>query len=132
MIMRRSLEALVTGLRNRKRRIVAYSILSVVFLGLAAWQWYVLSDAVRFLLPKEGEDPVSRVVMGQAMMPGIAAMIAALFLLAAVIGVMIGLLITEAAMFTKSDLLVQLWDRVQALERSMKQTSGAVVKPQAV
>ena len=116
--MPRSPEALVARLRNRKGRIIGYSILSVLLAIVAAGSWFVLTKAISGLLPKEGEDLFLHVVFGQQMLVGIACMQTMFFLLALGLGATVGVLIGELTTFTKQDLLVHLWDRVQALEQS--------------
>ena len=115
--MRRSPEVMVSRLRNRKDRIIVYGILSIILAGMAAGYWFVLVKMITGLTPKEGEDLLMHVVFGQQMLVGITCMQTIFFLLAMGLGATVAGLITELTMFTKSDLLVNLWDRVQALEQ---------------
>jgi len=115
--MRRSPEVMVSRLRNRKGRIIAYGILSIIIAGTAAGYWFVLTKMITGLAPKEGEDLLTHVVFGQQMLLGITCKQTIFFLLAMGLGAAAAGLITELTMFTKSDLLVDLWDRVQALEQ---------------
>ena len=71
------------------------------------------------LVPKEGEDLLWHVVLGQQTLAGIAYVQTMLFLLGLGVGTTVALLIGELTTCTKNDLLVHLWDRVQALERSL-------------
>lgn len=116
--MRRSPETLIKGLRNRKHRIVAYSIWSVVSLCLLVAALFLLFKATSGLVPKESDDLQLHVIMGQQMLVGITFIEAMSLLIGLCVGASIGLLVGEVATFTKNDLLVNLWDRVQALEQS--------------
>jgi len=116
--MRGSPEVLIARLRNRKKRIVAYSIFSVVCLGLLGVHWFVLVDMCRSLVPQEGEDLALHAVLSQQVFFAAACMHATSLLLACLLGLAVGALVCEVMTFTKNDLLVELWDRVQALERS--------------
>lgn len=115
--MRRSPEVTVSRLRNRKGRIIGYGILSVILAGMAAGHWVVLTKLITGLAPREGEDLLLHVVIGQQMLGGITCLQTILFLLALGFGATVAGLIAELTTFTKNDLLVHLWDRVQALEQ---------------
>jgi len=116
--MRRSPEALIAGLRNRKRRIVTYSVLAVIFLGLAAIALFVASRAYAGLVPREGEKLVFRAALDHLMLVGIARMQTIAIVFAIAFGLAGAALLIEIMEFTRSDLLVYLWDRVQALEKA--------------
>jgi hypothetical protein len=116
--MVRSPETLVARLRNRKGRIVTYAILSVVLAGLTAMHWIMAARMIASLVPEEGKDLLFHVVVGQPIIVGIAFMQTAGLLMVAGFGATVGALITELTMFTKTDMLVRLWDRVQVLEQS--------------
>jgi hypothetical protein len=70
------------------------------------------------------------VLKSQQLVWAIANTTAISYLLAAVVGLFLGSLVTEAFMFTKDDLLVDLWDRVQALERQ-QMSNPPVPNPQS-
>ncbi len=116
--MRRTPELLIARLRNRKGRIIAYGVLSVIFLGVLINYWLLMTDAVDSLVPKEGDDLLLHVVTGQYMVLGIALMQTLFILLAMGLGFAATSLLNEISGCTKMDLVVELWDRVQALERS--------------
>jgi hypothetical protein len=116
--MRRSPEVLIARLRNKKSRIIASGIFTVVLLGLLAWYWFLLITTCQSLVPREGENLAFHVVFTQQLLVGIAFIQCISLFLALGVGLSIGMLINELSGFTKNDLLVQLWDRVQALERS--------------
>jgi hypothetical protein len=116
--MRRSPESLVNRLRNRKRRIVCYTILIIAGLLLLAAAGFVLVKSIGDLAFREGDDLQLHVVIGQQILVGIAFLDAMSLLLATGIGAAIAMLVGEVTSFTKDDLLVNLWDRVQALEQS--------------
>jgi len=117
-VMRRTPELLIARLRNRKGRIIAYGVLSVIFLGVLINYWLLMTDAVDSLVPKEGDDLLLHVVTGQYMVLGIALMQTLFILLAMGLGFAATSLLNEISGCTKMDLVVELWDRVQALERS--------------
>jgi hypothetical protein len=125
--MRRSPEVLVKRLRNRKFRIIGYSVLIIVGLCLIAWHWFVLTTLTSDLVPKEGDDLLWHAVLSQQLLPGIACLEAVLLLLGVGIGAVIALLIGEVTAFTKNDLLVNLWDRVEALEQSQRASSQSLI-----
>jgi hypothetical protein len=77
------------------------------------------------LVPEEGKDVLVHLAVGQAMVVGIAFLQSAGLLLAAGLGATVAALITELTMFTKTDLLVRLWDRVQVLEQSVLPPASA-------
>ena len=116
--MRRSPEKLIARLRNRRSRIIALSVCVVVGLGVLAYGWFVLVTLYSDLVPKEADDVLLHVVMNQYMILAIANIGGSSLLVASLVGIAIGLLLTEVSGFTKNDLLANLWDRVQALERS--------------
>jgi hypothetical protein len=109
---------LVSRLRNRKRRIVTYSIVVVVLLGGLSIQWFKLAMMWSFLTPKEGGDLLLHVAMCQPMVVWMATACASTLVLAMVCTYFVVELITEIFGVTRNDLLVQMWDRLQALERS--------------
>ena len=125
--MRRTPELLIARLRNRKGRIISFGVLSVICLGALINYWLLMTDAVDSLVPKEGDDLLLHVVIGQQMVVGIALMQTLLILLAMGLGFAATSLINEISGCTKMDLVVELWDRVQALERS--QASAAKGQP---
>jgi hypothetical protein len=117
--MRTSPEKLIARLRNHKGRIIAHSILAAIFLAMLTVSWWVLlTIASDTLLLKKGEDPVFHLTVTQPMTLGIATLTSMSFLFASLVGVFGGALV-EFTGLTKDDLLVQLWDRVQALEKSV-------------
>ena len=112
-------EALVAHLRNRKRRIVTHSIVAVLLLVALAIQCVKLSMMCAFLVPKEGHDLLMHVAMGQSMVVWMATVCAVTVVLALLFTYVVLRLIVELfGVTTRDDLLVQLWDRVQALEQS--------------
>jgi hypothetical protein len=115
--MRRSPEVLIARLRNRKARTIGCSILSVACLGLLAMNMLVLSEMISGLIRREGGDLPISAVAGQQVL-AIAGLQSITLLLALGLGVAAAALITELSGATKADLLVQLWDCVQTLERS--------------
>jgi len=118
--MRRSPEVLVARLRNRRGRVVTHSILAVVFLALAAWHLFVATCLYSDLIPKADEDAAAiRALLAPqfAVATGFVLMIA--FFLALMFAHNVGMLITIATGTTQDDLLVSLWDRVQALESGL-------------
>src|SRR5208282_4627147 len=114
--MRGSPDALVARLRNRKGRMITCGILSIMFASVGAGGCFVVTKAITGLVPREGEDLLMHVVFGQQMLVGIAHMQTVVLLLALGLGATLTALIGELTTFTKNDLLVHLWDRVQALE----------------
>jgi hypothetical protein len=118
--MQRSPEALVAKLRNKKSRIILYSILSLLFLGSLVFYLCVLSHASQSLIPKEGEEPTVHNYLLPVMLQLISALITMSMLIAAGLGISIGSLYVEFTSFTKNELLVQLWDRVQELEKTQQ------------
>jgi fatty acid desaturase len=127
--MRGSPEALVSRLRNRTRRLVAYSILIPIFLGMLAMNWFLLTSMYSQFVPKEGEDPLAHVMMGQSILLGITGLGVGTFGLALVCAFLIAQLVTETCCFTRNDLLVHMYDRLQALEQS-RSTSASHQPPQ--
>ena len=109
---------MVARLRNRKGRIIAWSILSVVWLGGLAVQLIALNWMITDFMPKEGDELLTRAVVGQRMLRNIAFLQTVAYFVALVLATAVLFLIAELTMFTKHDLLVNLWDRVQALEQS--------------
>jgi hypothetical protein len=109
---------MVARLRNRKGRIIAWSILSVVCLGGLAVQLIALNWMITDFMPKEGDELLTRAVVGQRMLRNIAFLQTVAYFVALVLATAVLFLIAELTMFTKHDLLVNLWDRVQALEQS--------------
>jgi hypothetical protein len=103
---------MVARLRNRKGRIIGWSVLSVISLGMIALNLFWLNWMLTDLLHIESER------MARALLFAIASLETLTLLLALGLAVAVGLLITELTVFTKSDLLVNLWDRVRALEQS--------------
>jgi hypothetical protein len=116
--MRRSPETFVARLRNRKRRIIVYSTLLAVCLGSLVLYWHVSTSACVNLLARETEEPAINAVLSHQLIIGIAFMQTMMLLLCVCVGVLGGTLIVNLTAFTKDDLLVQLWDRVQSLEKS--------------
>lgn len=125
--MRRTPELLIARLRNRKGRIITYGVLSVICLGVLINHWLLLTEAITGLSLKEGDDLLLHVVAGQYMVLGIALMQTLFILLAMGLGFAAASLLNEISGCTKMDLVVELWDRVQALERS--QASAAKGQP---
>jgi hypothetical protein len=73
------------------------------------------------LVPKEGDNLQPHVALGQPLIVGITCMQTMAFFLTMCLAAAVGALINELTTFTKTDLLVSLWDRVQALEETAKQ-----------
>jgi hypothetical protein len=121
--MRRSPDALVARLRNRKGRIIGYSVLSAVCLALLAGHLFLVGRMTTGLVPRQGDDLLVSVVVGQQTIVAIAFLQTMSLVLAVGLGVAGAALIGELMVCTKNDLLVHLWDRVQALEQS--QATGA-------
>jgi hypothetical protein len=112
-------EALVSHLRNRKRRIVTYSIFVILLLGGLAIQCFKLTMMWSFLAPKEGDDLLWHVAMCQPIVVWMATACASTLVLAMVCTYAVVKLIADIfGVTTRDDLLVQIWDRLQALERS--------------
>jgi asparagine N-glycosylation enzyme membrane subunit Stt3 len=103
---------MVARLRNRKGRIIAWSGLSVFFLVMLALHLLMLTRMLTDLLHIESERMVRAVLFGVVSLEIVA------FLLALGLAAAVAALITEFTVFTKSELLVNLWDRVRALEQS--------------
>ena len=122
-------EALVSRLRNRKRRIVSNSIVVVLLLGGLAIQWFKLAMMQSFLTPKEGDDLLRHVAMCQPLIVWIATACASTAILATVCSYFVVTLITEIFGVTRNGLLVQICDRLQALERSQT-TPANLQQPQ--
>jgi len=118
-------EVLVARLRNRKGRVIGYAVLSTVLAALTAAHWIMAARGMADLVPEEGKDVLVHLAVGQAMVVGIAFLQSAGLLLAAGLGATVAALITELTMFTKTDLLVRLWDRVQVLEQSVLPPASA-------
>jgi hypothetical protein len=110
--MRRSPEVLVARLRNRKGRIIVLSILTVICIGALAFQWVMLNRMLTDLLHIESER------LARVLLVGVVSLETAAFFLALCLAAAVAALITEFTVFTKSELLVNLWDRVRALEQS--------------
>jgi len=124
--MQRPPEALVARLRNRKRRLITLGILIVILLGLIAMGWLAVTSLQKSLVPKEDADLLLHVVSCQVLLPGIAFLQSMLLLLAAALGAALAAFLGRSAgLATKDDLLVNLWDRVQALEQSRPVCSGS-------
>jgi len=115
--MRRSPEALIARLRNRKRRVLNYGVLTLICLGLLLADWSVTAKAIAALAPGEGDDPSTLFVVGQQMLVGIAFMQTMALLLALAFGAAVAALILELVGYTRDDLLVNPWDRVQLHEQ---------------
>ena len=117
--MQRSPEALVERLRNRKGRIIRYSVLALICLGLCGMYWFLFIRAYAQLIPKEGEDLVIHAAISQyIILPQIVYFQIMTILTGAFFGIFTMMVLTEITTFTKNDLLVQLWDHVQVLEQN--------------
>lgn len=127
--MHRSPEALVAGLRKRKSRIVTFSILTIACGGLLAMSLYVAARGYSLLVPKEGDDLAFHVTMAVPIVPAIAFCQTMAVVYAMGLGLAAAMLIGELTSFTKNDLLVELWDRVQSLEKA-RSTSASQGPPQ--
>jgi hypothetical protein len=115
--MRRSPEALVSRLRNRRGRIITYSILAVISLALAAMQWFLAMCLYSDLIPKGDEDATAiRALLAPQFAVSTAVVLMVAFFFCLLFAQNIVMLIVEATGYTRNDLLVELWDRVQALE----------------
>ncbi len=105
---------MVARLRNRKGRIIGFSVLSVLCFGTVALNLLLLNRMLTDLLHVESEH------MARALLFGIASLETLTLFFAMGLVLAVGLLTTELMVFTKSDLLVNLWDRVRALEQSQR------------
>lgn len=115
--MRRSPEKLIERLRNHKGRIKIYAFFVVVSLALLMASVYLLIETYGWLLPDEEGNLALTDVAREHLSIGAAFLQVVSLMLVSVFGLAVGLLISEVTTFTKNDLLVQLWDRVHALER---------------
>lgn len=111
--MRRSPEVYVAGLRRRKRRVVQWLVVAVTFGGPLVVNLYGAVNGYSLLRD------------GLAIQPAIVEILALVTFLqtmaifcAVGLGLAVAMFIIELTQFTKNDLLVELWDRVQALEES--------------
>ena len=127
--MRRSPEELFARLRknrtnNRKHRIAVNIVVIVFALVYQAFGWWLLNDMVRSLVPKEGADFAFHAVLSLPIVVGIAGLYPMLLFtgLAAVFAVF--WLIQELYLCTKDDMLIHLLDRIEALEKSRRNTAG--------
>jgi hypothetical protein len=116
--MRRSPEKLIARLRNRKIRTIGSGVLTLVFSAMLAVNWSLLALFSSSMAIKEGEDPVLHLVIWQPMVLGISTLVGTSLFLASLVGFFAGMLLNHVTGCTKDDLLVQLWDRVEILERS--------------
>jgi hypothetical protein len=116
--MRRSPEALIARLRNRRSRITIYSVSLTVSSALLAASVYLLIEMVSFLAPKEGEGLALSQVAREYSLVGVAVLQVMSLMLILGASLFFAMLVAEIATFTKNDLLLDLSDRVQALERS--------------
>ena len=122
--MKRSPEVLIARMRKRKRRIVGLAMLLVILVCGLVWNYWMFALLCQDLVPKEGDDLATHAIMSQSLLFGVAILHSMIMVLAAFVGLAAGALITELFMFTKTDLLLQLWDRVQLLERSHQATTS--------
>ncbi|MBN1395671.1 MAG: hypothetical protein JW959_11660 [Pirellulales bacterium] len=116
--MKRSPEKMIARLRNRKSRIIASMILSMLLLMLLSWQWYVVECIWKDSLFMEHEDLLFHVAIQQMLFIPASTLIAQSMLVAALLGLAVGSLFVNLFAYSKDDLLVNLWDRLQALEKS--------------
>jgi hypothetical protein len=118
--MRRSAELLVARLRNRRKRIVVDSILTVASLAAIAVIWYFINRLAASLVPREVGDPSLELARLQYVLAISLPLFGLLYLMmlfcAALLGFSVSELVRAIAGFSNCDLLVNLWDRVQALE----------------
>jgi hypothetical protein len=127
--MKRSPEALVASLRvkkNKKWRIVTHTFVVLVLLNLVAYYCCVLASNlfVALLLPQNpGGHTIYSLIHG-TLLYKFAFLNSLTMFLAACLGIEAMNLVTELTTFAKDDLLVQLWDRVQALEMSQQGAAG--------
>lgn len=123
--MRRTPEALIDRLRNRKNRIVAFSICAVLCLSLFIFSLWVFVKASNSLTLTDGQDIVLHVAIMRVTVPLLVYTQMAVLIAGAVACVFAGLAVTEVTTFTKNDLLVNLWDRVEVLEQRLAAASSA-------
>jgi hypothetical protein len=118
--MRKSPEVLISRLRNRKKRIVVDSVQTVACLAAVAVIWYFINSMAASLVPRDVEDPSLELARFQYVLAISLPLIGLLFLMmlfcAAFLGFSVSELIRAITGFSNSDLLVELWDRVRALE----------------
>jgi uncharacterized membrane protein YhaH (DUF805 family) len=117
--MRGSPEKLIAGLRRKRLRIIASGILSVVLLGLLIAQWCLIGTVWHDSVFKEHSDLLFHVAMQQMMVIPTCSLIAQSMLVAALLGIMMAIFFINLLAYSKDDLLVELWDRIEALEHSI-------------
>ena len=113
-------EALIGRLRNRRGRIVAYAVTSVACAVISGMYWWHSIRLTSQLVPAENDDPLLHLTTSQAMLPSIVMCYTFATVWALGLGLSVGKLVGELATYTKNQLLVELWDRVTALEKSQK------------
>ena len=115
----RSAEALVAHLRKRKRRIIGHIVCLVVSLGMLAVFGWLIFDLYHRIVPKNEADlAIVHLVQLQQVTVAIAFIQSMMLLFALGFGYATGMLLNELTTFTKDELLVNLWDRVNLLEKS--------------
>jgi hypothetical protein len=116
--MPQSPDVLIKRLRNRKRRVVVHVIFVVACASFLATGWIVVTRGYALLVAREGEDLLFRVNSAEVALPVIAFWQTFTVLAGLALGCSSAMLIAELTAFTKDDLLVDLYDRVTALERA--------------
>ena len=112
------LQALIARLRNRKGRIIAYTISVLLLVGLVGTQWFVYVRMNSSLVPKEGDDLLLHVVTGQSVVGAMAGLFTIMVVLGVCCTTLVVKLIAELVGATREDLLVHLWERLRALEQT--------------
>ena len=114
-----SAEVLVERLRNRRRRLVVGGSVLVLALGVITVFAFSVSQRPQQVDPQlQRQDPAMAEIVRQQIETAKSLLELMTMVMGAVFVLTIVLLVTAFSSYTKDDLLVELWDRVQALEQS--------------
>jgi hypothetical protein len=126
--MRLSPEKLIARMRNKKIRIINGIILLIVFLFLITLYWIIGLKFWEHVKDYSEKDDLHHFFSHLSLLY-LSRIYVTTILLSLFIGFLISFLIGLLFTYTKEDLLVELWDRVQTLEKA-RQDAANNQKPQ--
>jgi hypothetical protein len=127
--MTRSLETMVARMRKRKQRMIVCGVTALVCLGLLLAFLQIYRNMLAGLAPPEGSDAMFRLVLNQQLIVAIAMLQTMAFVLGGFLALAAAGFVGAATGFSRTDLLVRLWDRVQELERAQLAAASSQSPP---
>jgi hypothetical protein len=118
---KRTPEALIANLSRRKLRIIFYVITTILLAFFTATYFYLADKATsKLIITPETENIEAEkaflAISGPLMAETAANCYTKCLFCAAGLGVAIGALIIELTTYTKDQLLVEMWDRIQEIQ----------------